>query len=255
MSENTEQEQTKEVEYTEVEQLAMEQGWKPKDEYEGDANWVPAEIWVARTPLFEKIEQQKNQHKRELTEVKQAFKTLKDSFDKKLQGEYERALKDLQTRKREAIKDGDLEYAAEIEEQIDAHKEAAPKPDEAFNPAQQNAAVIDAWRSKNDWYERDQEKTEMFDGFFMSKFNKTKDLEAALEHAEKMMDKVSKPKESTPVDKVSDGGTPGKRVSPKTAKVELTEEEERAMNTFVRAGIMTKEEYIKEIKAFGKGAQ
>lgn len=247
--------ETKEVEYTEIEQVAMEQGWKPKDEYEGDANWVPAEIWVARTPLFEKIEQQKSQHKREINEVKEAFKTLKESFDQRVKGEYDRALKDLQARKREAIKEGDLEYAADLEDQIDAHKESAPKPAEAFEPAQQNAAVINAWRGKNDWYERDQEKTEIFDGFFMSKFSKTKDLEASLEYADKMMDKVSKPKETTAVEKVSDGGTPGKRVKPKESKVELTEEEERAMKTFVRSGIMTEEEYIKQIKAFNQGAK
>lgn len=236
---------TEEPQYTEIEQLAMEQGWKPKEEYEGDAPWTTAEIWVARTPLFEKIEQQKNQYKRDLTEVKEAFRTLKETYDQRVKGEYERALKELQTRKREAIKDGDLEYAADLEEQIDAHKESAPKQEEAFNPAQQNAAVIDAWRGKNPWYEQDQEKTEIFDGFFMSKFNKTKDLEGALEYAEKMMDKVSKPQEKAPVDKVSDGSKPTKTVTAKKTKVELPEEAQRAMKVFVRAGIMTEEEYIK----------
>lgn len=230
---------------SDVEKLAMEQGWKPQDEYEGEADWVPAEIWVARTPLFEKIEQQKAQHKRELKELKSAFQSMRESFDKQLQGEYDRALKELQARKREAIKEGDLEYAADLEEQIDAHKETAPKPAEAFT-VDSGAAFIETWRGQNSWYGKDTDRTDLFDGFFMSKFNKTKDLEEAVTFAEQQMKKVEGGTEEKKVSKVSDGGKPSKTVKPKASKVDLPEEALRAMKTFVRAGIMTEEEYIKQ---------
>lgn len=231
-----------EPEYSDVEKRAMEQGWKPKDQYDGDSDWTSAEIWLARTPLFEKIDSQK----KELQSLKKTVTDLTEHHRKVEEVAYQRALKELQTRKREAIKDGDFELAADLEDEIDAHKQNVPKPTET-QPYDAGVAFVNAWKGQNSWYGADTERTDLFDGFFLAKYNKNQDAEAAIKHAEAQLKKVENKKE-TPVSKVEDGGSPTKKVTSKNSKVELTEEETRVMRNFVRSGIMTEEQYKEEIK-------
>ena len=57
------------------ESQAREQGWKPKEEYEGDPNkWRPAKEFVERGELFTKIDSMG----KELKETRKALKMLQD---------------------------------------------------------------------------------------------------------------------------------------------------------------------------------
>ena len=78
MSEELNQEQLEqpsEPKHSEVELRAMEMGWRPKEEYNGDEeNFIDAKEFVRRKPLFDKIEHQGKQIKA-VTKALEALKT------------------------------------------------------------------------------------------------------------------------------------------------------------------------------------
>ena len=62
------QETHDEPELSPVEQKALEMGWRPKEEWTGEeGDFISAETFVARKPLFDRIEHQN----KELKQVKQ----------------------------------------------------------------------------------------------------------------------------------------------------------------------------------------
>ena len=72
-----------------IEEAARAAGWLPKEEYEGDpAKWVSAEVFNARTPLFEKIEQLT----RQIKNLDANNKAVVEHYNKVAKTEYERAL-------------------------------------------------------------------------------------------------------------------------------------------------------------------
>lgn len=112
------------VEFTEIEQQAIDQGWRPKTEYEGDpSKWVDASIFVARAPLFEHIDAQK----RELKEVKKALKLMASHHARTREVEYQRALDSLRSQKKAALTDMDADAVINIDERIDLVKEEIAK--------------------------------------------------------------------------------------------------------------------------------
>lgn len=239
------QEQTTEPQYTEIEQKAMSMGWKPQDDYSGDAEWVSAEMWVARAPLFDKIEQQG----RVIKNLQRAQEDFKKLHEKRMQTEYQRALKEMQQQKRDAIKEGDFELAADLDEKIDEHKSQAPVPEQA--PANnEDAAFVNAWKGKNSWYDNDPELQEDFDGYFLSKINRGADVKEAIQYAENRLRKQNPDKfgERKPVSKVEDGTKGTARTKPRESDIELTEDELRVGKNFERSGVMTLKEYKEEIR-------
>ena len=71
------------------ESQAREQGWKPKEEYEGDeTKWRPAKEFVERGELFGKIDHMG----KELKETRKALKMLQEHHSKVRETEYNKAL-------------------------------------------------------------------------------------------------------------------------------------------------------------------
>ena len=59
------QPQAEPKQYTAVEQRALDQGWVPQDEWQGDPDdWRPAKEFIDRGELFRKIDELKNENKR-----------------------------------------------------------------------------------------------------------------------------------------------------------------------------------------------
>jgi hypothetical protein len=84
--------ETQAPQYTEIEQQAIEQGWRPKDEYAGEpGKWVSADIFVARAPLFEHISSQK----KELSELRRALKEVVNTQGEIRKQEFANALAQL----------------------------------------------------------------------------------------------------------------------------------------------------------------
>lgn len=102
--------------YTETEQKAMEQGWKP--DYEGD-NRVDAKEYLARGTFFKKIADLK----KEVQESKQLFKHTADHIQKIERAAYDRARTALLAERDDAIDTGDRAAVHQVEEKIRAQDE------------------------------------------------------------------------------------------------------------------------------------
>jgi hypothetical protein len=140
--------------YSEIELKAIDQGWIPKEEFDGDeSEFIDAPEFVRRGELFKRIESQS----KELKQVRQALDAFRVHHSKVKEAEYNRALKDLQAARKEATVNGDHEQAFALEEKIDEIKaekqaivEEAQKPTpepETYTPEFQH------WVENNPWYE------------------------------------------------------------------------------------------------------
>src|SRR5574343_943735 len=104
-------ESTPQVDPIEIE--AREQGWKPKEEYEGDpAKWRPAKEFVERGELFGKIDHMG----KELKETRKALKMLQDHHTKVRETEYNRALTELKALQKKHLEEGNSDGYLETTE-------------------------------------------------------------------------------------------------------------------------------------------
>ena len=142
-------------EYTEIQIKAIEQGWIPKEEFDGDeSEFIDAAEFVRRGELFKKIETQN----KELRAVRQALEAFRVHHSKVKEMEYERALKSLKDAKREATVSGDHERALALEDKIEEVRvekdlisresaATAVKEPVGYTPEFQE------WVNRNSWYE------------------------------------------------------------------------------------------------------
>ena len=94
---NTEEVKTPEL--TPIEQKAMEMGWRPKTEFEGEEDdFIDAKEFVRRKPLFDKIETQS----RELKNVRKAIEALKEHYGSREKAAVQQAIDALTAAKEEA---------------------------------------------------------------------------------------------------------------------------------------------------------
>jgi hypothetical protein len=145
---------TQEPDYSPVQLKAIEQGWIPKEEFDGDEeSFIDAAEFVRRGELFRKIETQS----KELKAVRQAIEALKVHHSKVKESEYQRALKTLQDARKQAFVDGEHERAFALEERIDeikAEKDQIVR--EAETPAVEDVGYtpeFQSWVDRNSWYE------------------------------------------------------------------------------------------------------
>lgn len=239
------------VEYTEIEQQAIDQGWRPKEEYEGDpAKWVDASIFVARAPLFEHIDAQK----RELKEVKKAIKLMASHHAKTREVEYQRALDTLRAQKKAALTDMDADAVINIDERIDLVKEQIANDkqqvvQEAAIESEVRHPEFENWTQRNQWYDNNRTMKAFADAYGQELAGTGKSPSDVLRLVEKEVrakfpEKFSNPNREKPnaVESSSQHKTNT------SSGFQLTPEERRAMATFVRAGALTEEQYIKDIK-------
>lgn len=129
------------------EQLAREQGWRPKEEWNGDPNdWVNYDEFNRRKPFFDAIHKVNQKNKR----LEEQLNALTEHHRKVEQTAYERAKKELVEARKEAAKENDLEKVVAIDEQLDALK----GPVET-TPAVDPKKVIADFAAENKWYSED----------------------------------------------------------------------------------------------------
>lgn len=240
---------------------ARASGWVPKDEFHGEAHkWVDAGEFVRRAPLFQKIDLQT----RELKELKRGLDALKQHHAQVRETEYKRALDDLKAAKKDAFIEGDADLIVEIDDKLEAVKDAQRKfvQEQAVEAARATAPEnvhpeFAAWTKRNAWYETSKPMKAFADALGielraggMSPTDVLKQVEIQVK--EEFPNKFRNPNRDKPgaVEGASKGG--GKSGSG-VNEASLSDDERRIMNTFVRTGVMTKEQYIAELKKV-KGA-
>lgn len=143
---------SQEPEMSEIEKQAYSLGWRKQGEYSG-SNFVPAEEYVRRQPLFERIDRQG----KELRDLKNMNQQIAQHLASLRTEAYEQASKDLESRRIQAINDGDSNQVFNTERQIrdmEQRKASDPlvKQAEAIQQPQRHPEV-DSFEARNgSWY-------------------------------------------------------------------------------------------------------
>jgi hypothetical protein len=247
--ENKGQEDQKPVEkpqLTEIESRAAEQGWRPKDEWDGDPEaWRPAKEFLDRGELFKKIDQQN----RELKEFKKTLEQFAQHHQRVAQAEYKRARDELLKEKKEALIEGDADAVIDIDEKLAAVREAQRAPAvPQVDPTHQ--VLFQGWVQRNGWYETNEAMRAYADkvgnrlgATGMSPNEILAEVEAAVK--KEFAAKFENPNRNKPT-AVEAGSN---KASGKKDTFQLSEEERRVMRRFVsQIPGMTEEKYIADLK-------
>lgn len=231
------------------EDQAREQGWRPKEEFEGDPEkWKPAKEFVERGELFQKIDGLG----KELKETRKALKMLQEHHTKVKEVEYKRAVDELKALQKRHLEEGNSDGYLEASELLTDLK-AEQKAREAVSAAQpaQTDPRFSSWIDANPWYTKDPDMREYADVVGLGYANKHPgiDPEDVLKYVSVQVksffkDKFKNPNRERP-SAVEGNSTP---TASNKSSFELTDDERRVMNTFVRAGVMTKDEYVAQVK-------
>lgn len=247
----TEENQDQIVEQTpqSIEDTAREQGWKPKEEFGGDVSkWVSAETFVAKGELIDRIESLG----KKLKDNDKTIAMLKEHHAKVKETEFKRAVDFLKSQKKAAYESGDVDRIMEIDDQIAEVKETQRAQEQQEKQAPQSNEDFQSWVSENKWYEKNSEMRSDADTFGEAYFrnNPSKTPSEVLEYVSKKIKKAY-PEEFTNQNRTRPSGVEGgggTRQATSRDSFSLSEEETRVMNTFIRNGIMTKEDYIRQVK-------
>jgi hypothetical protein len=255
MSDENQEIQNAEVQVDPVEQEARASGWVPKEEFHGDEHkWVDAGEFVRRAPLFQKLDLQN----RELKELRKGLDALKAHHAQVRDHEYKRALDELKAAKKEAYLEGDPDALIEIDEQVAAVKvaQAQFKQEQAAEAAKATDPEVvhpefAAWTKRNAWYNDNKPMRAFADTLGLELRSKgltpTEVLrQVEIQIKEEFPTKFRNPNRDKPG--TVEAGGKGGSVKGGSGEASLTDDERRIMNTFVRTGVMTKEQYIADLK-------
>lgn len=237
-----------------IEDRAREQGWRPKDEYEGDpSKWVSAETFVAKGELIERIESLG----KKLKDADKTIKMLTEHHQKVKESEFKRAVEYLKAQKKQAYEAGDVDKIIEIDEKIATVRETQKAQTAAEKEAVREEGPhpdFVAWVTDNKWYEKNSDMRADADlfGEAYARNNPDKSPQEVLEYVTKKIkraypDEFQNPNRNRP-SSVEGGQRAGTSSGAGNSSFQLTEEETKIMNTFVRQGVLTKEQYIEEVK-------
>lgn len=249
--------------YTEVEQSALKQGWKPKDQWEGDPDQHrSAREYLDRGELLGKIKSQNAK----LDEFNRTLAVMSEHNKKVYAAGYEKALGDLKLQKKEALREGDADAVMEIDDKIDETKEALRNIKNTNTTPQGPSVTTQNWLQENEWYAKDRvmraAANEMAVEYVKSHQNASEeqiydyiDKEIRKELPEKFGKKAATtaPNPDGQSRKVTTSG--GKSSMTFEALLDTMDDDQaRIAKTLVKTGALTKEKYVEDYqKMFGKG--
>lgn len=245
-------EQTAEREYSAIEVQAIEQGWIPKEEFDGDTSeFIDAPEFVRRGELFGKIEKQS----KELKAVRQALDAFRVHHSKVKEMEYERALKSLKDARRQATVEGDHERALALEDKID---EVRAEKDTLTREAAQTAVQetddytpqFTSWVKENEWYETNRVMRKAADALGKDLHDEGHSPAEVLVLVAQEIRKEFAHKFASPATKRTMAVEPSTRGTSSRDTFQMTSEEESIMRKIVAVTPgYTEADYKKELKA------
>lgn len=240
-----------------IEEQARAMGWLPKDEFEAaekdPATWVPAEIFVAREPLFKKIDEQHKYTKtlkRELDTLRMTVEEQKAHTERVRATEFKRALEELKASRRQALAEDDHLKAEDIQEEIEAMKEAQKTTVPPTQTVEPPPAFVQ-WSQENEWYKLDTEMREFADATGIIEHQKGKSPEEVLKAVTEKVRKHFPEKFRNPMKDKAPGvetPTPGPGTK-KGSTFKPTPEQRAIAKRFAETGVMTEEQYYKDLQA------
>ena len=234
-------------------------GWVPKEEFRGNEDaWVDAETFVRRGKeinpilrknnevLYKKL-QEKDMEIAEIRKIVNEFKKFHQDTESRA---YDRALHELKIQKKDALQEGDAERVMQLDDVIDELKTKKPVVATTVETPQVDPA-FSAWVAENDWYTDNKKMNRVANAY-----GETLRLEGSRLMGKEFLEEVKSrlmedfPKEfnitprkvNNPVEGASSGSSGGRK---KTSK-DLPEDARKSMAQFVKQGLLTEEQYIKD---------
>lgn len=252
MDENVEQnvEQTEQVEISPIEQKALEMGWKPKDQFEGEEDaFIDAKEFVRRQPLFDKISSQS----REIKEIRRALEAFKGHYTAVQETSYQKALQELKSARAQAVSEGDGDRF----NTLDAEVKSVEKQVEVLKTAQQAAPSGEAhpefqeWVNQNRWYNDTKYMREYAEEVGAKLHAQGLAPKEVLKGVSEAVKKEFPQKFSNPNKEFAPNTATGTKSSKRSDNFEatLSADEKRVMDTLVRGNLITKEKYLADLKA------
>lgn len=245
--------ESQEHQYTEVEQRAMDMGWRPKEEFSGeDGDFIDAKEFVARKPLYDKIGQQSKQ----LKNLGSAIEALKGHVGKVQEAAVQTAIKALKEQQKQAIVEGDADKFQEIGDSIkDAEIQVAQIKDLNDTPLVKEEPVLHPefahWQNRNPWYNSTGYMKDYADKLG-AKLANTMTPSEVLKEVEKAVRKEFPNKFSNPnkTDAPETGTSKNSGRAASAERYEMNEQELQVWKTLHRTDpvLFSKENYIKQLK-------
>lgn len=251
-----EEEKTEEViENTPAELAAMDDGWRPESEWEGESeDWVGAREFNFRGELMSKITNQSgklSESSKKIDELSRALKVLGEHQKKTSEVEHKRILSALKREKASALEEGDNTTVVDIDEKMSELKESKKTEDLERKKAEtveeegtkEVPPEINAWfsASENSWYHKDNILKAIADSVSIEYLNKhgDSDLTAMLKHVDKTVRKEMPHKFKTAErsQKVIETSGNTRSRGKKFTKRDLNEEQASVAKTFVDMGV------------------
>lgn len=253
-------------EFTEVEQEAFAQGWRPKEEFVkngGDPkSWRPADWWMDRGELLN----QNRQTAKELREIKQAFVRMSQAnADAYLKGKQD-AIRVLKEDRKKAILDGNTEIALDLEDKIEKEQDelAAARQQTQTQQVNKQAAGPSqeylSWLNQNQWYQQDEDLHHMANSWMQVfvQYNPNATHNEALTELTRYIRKarpdkfgsgprVTQPQAEGRGKSTKSGDSSGNSVNERLKKIlgDMDPISRRIASDMIKSGDMSKEEYVK----------
>lgn len=246
-----------EVKYNETEQRAIEQGWKPKDQWEGDeADWVSAKAFLK----FGEVQSELKRVRSEATQKEKVIKAMKDYHLNVKEDAKKEVIESLKKQKQIAIRDEDYQKAAQLDAQME---EIVERVDKTYKKSDEQLQQIEnqpvgpppeffEWNKKNSWYRYGDadEITQEADMLAIGYANKhpTAAYTDVLGYVEKQIKKMYPEKFDMKgrASAVDEGGSTAPQKNDK--KIRLTEAEKRAAEEFG----LSYEAYAKSLQEYDR---
>lgn len=262
-------------------ETAMNQGWRPESEWDGDPDkWVAPKEFVFRGELFDRIKRESKRGKQlesKIEELNEALKTLGEHNSKIAKVEREKALRELKQMRLEAYRDGDDDTVLDLDDKIaEAEKstedlEFTPKEEnnnegDTNTPNPEDAKAFQDWVEENDWYSSDIALRGAADaiGTEIAKEAQEEGMDLTIDELlSKVTDRMNssgllKQKRSNPMRNArgveGDQRTSNARKGRKTKYTErdLSDDQLRIAKNFVASGALTMDEYIQQLAEVGE---
>lgn len=245
-------EQVQTPQHSPIEQRAMDQGWVPQDEWQGDPDdWRPAKEFVDRGELLKSISELRHENRR----IKEGVEEFRKHHAQVKEFAYKQALADLKAQKKTALEEGDADKVVAIDDRIaetrEQQKQAEAAPKQAVQNDVPNPDMM-RWEARNPWYKQDRVMKAAADEIARELVERgERDVARILVEVDKGMkatfpNKFENPNRAKvpPVE----GSTKTTRGASKD-EVFMTDSEKAIMKRIVDSKIITKEAYLKEFKA------
>lgn len=243
------------------EQEAAGQGWMPEKDWvaagKDPSGWRPAESWLDRGQFFSKINSLQSELQATRAQVAESFK----AGQRMAEATYKQEIAELKAQRKQAVTEGDFEKAADLDEKIDAKKEAMAKPATAAPSVVTPPPEYHLFLSRNPWYNSDTAFRAAADGLG----NEYRRLNPGATPADLFWFVESKMKEKFPelaggrrsLPPSPEGGSTnrgnasaGGSGSLSSAKASMDEVERGIMKTMIKTGVFkNEEEFLKQYVA------